>query len=234
MLENVILDENGVPDYDDIMLTENTRAAYPLHYIDNALLLSVAGHPKTIIFLTADAFGVLPPVAKLTTEQAMYHYLSGYTSKVAGTEDGIVEPQATFSIGFGEPFLPLPPLTYAKMLGERINKYGTAVYLVNTGWSAGPYGQGHRIRLQHTRRLVNAVLDGELDKVEWETFPVFGLAIPKACEGVPSEILNPRDTWADKEAYDLQLRKLAELFGKNVAKFHGLITEEILSAGPKA
>ena len=164
----------------------------------------------------------------------MYHYLSGYTSKVAGTEDGIVEPQATFSIGFGEPFLPLPPLTYAKMLGERINQYGTSVYLVNTGWSAGPYGQGHRINLKHTRRLVNAVLDGELDKVEWETFPVFGLAIPKACEGVPAEILNPRNTWADKAAYDAQLRKLAELFGKNVAKFHGLITEDILSAGPKA
>ena len=145
-----------------------------------------------------------------------------------------MEPQATFSIGFGEPFLPLPPLTYAKMLGERINKYGTAVYLVNTGWSAGPYGKGHRIRLQHTRRLVNAVLDGELEHAEWETFPVFGLAIPKACEGVPSEILNPRNTWEDKAAYDVQLRKLAELFGKNVAKFHGLITEDILSAGPKA
>ena len=234
VLENVILDENGVPDYDDIMLTENTRAAYPLHYIDNALLPSVAGHPKTIIFLTADAFGVLPPVAKLTTEQAMYHYLSGYTSKVAGTEDGIVEPQATFSIGFGEPFLPLPPLTYAKMLGERINEYGTSVYLVNTGWSAGPYGQGHRINLKHTRRLVNAVLDGELEKAEWEIFPIFGLAIPKACEGVPAEILNPRNTWEDKAAYDAQLRKLAQLFAKNVAKFHGLITEDILSAGPKA
>ena len=216
------------------MLTENTRAAYPLHYIDNALLPSVAGHPKTIIFLTADAFGVLPPVAKLTTEQAMYHYLSGYTSKVAGTEDGIVEPQATFSIGFGEPFLPLPPLTYAKMLGERINEHGTSVYLVNTGWSAGPYGQGHRINLKHTRRLVNAVLEGELNKVEWEPLPVFGLAIPKACEGVPSEILNPRNTWEDKNAYDVQLRKLAQLFAKNVTKFHGLITEDILSAGPKA
>ena len=164
----------------------------------------------------------------------MYHYLSGYTSKVAGTEDGIVEPQATFSIGFGEPFLPLPPLTYAKMLGERINEYGTAVYLVNTGWSAGPYGTGHRINLKHTRRLVNAVLDGELEQAEWENFPVFGLAIPKGCEGVPSEILNPRNTWEDKEAYDAQLRKLAELFSKNVSKFHGLITEDILNAGPKA
>ena len=234
VLENVILDENGVPDYDDIMLTENTRAAYTLENIDNALLPSVASHPKTIIFLTADAFGVLPPVAKLTTEQAMYHYLSGYTSKVAGTEDGIVEPQATFSIGFGEPFLPLPPLTYAKMLGERINKYGAKVYLVNTGWSAGPYGQGHRIRLAHTRRLVNAVLDGELDNVEWENFPVFNLAIPKACEGVPSEILNPRNTWENKAAYDAELHKLAALFGSNVAKFHGLITEDILNAGPKA
>ncbi|WP_405380142.1 phosphoenolpyruvate carboxykinase (ATP) [Phascolarctobacterium sp.] len=234
VLENVILDENGDPDYDDIALTENTRAAYPLTYIDNALLPSVAGHPKNIIFLTADAFGVLPPVAKLSKEQAMYHYLSGYTSKVAGTEDGIVEPQATFSIGFGEPFLPLPPLTYAKMLGQRIEEYGTNVYLINTGWSAGPYGKGHRIRLQYTRRLVNAVLDGELDNAEWVEFPVFGFKIPAACPDVPSEILNPRNTWEDKAAYDEQLHKLAMLFGKNVTKFHGLITEEILSAGPKA
>ena len=234
VLENVILDENGDPDYDDIALTENTRAAYPLNYIDNALLPSVAGHPKNIIFLTADAFGVLPPVAKLSKEQAMYHYLSGYTSKVAGTEDGIVEPQATFSIGFGEPFLPLPPLTYAKMLGQRIEEYGTNVYLINTGWSAGPYGKGHRIRLQYTRRLVNAVLDGELDNAEWVEFPVFGFKIPVACPDVPSEILNPRNTWEDKGAYDEQLHKLAMLFGKNVTKFHGLITEEILSAGPKA
>ncbi len=234
VLENVILDENGVPDYDDIALTENTRAAYPLNYIDNALLPSVAGHPRTIIFLTADAFGVLPPVAKLTTEQAMYHYLSGYTSKVAGTEVGIVEPQATFSIGFGEPFLPLPPLTYAKMLGERINTYGTAVYLVNTGWSAGPYGKGQRIRLQYTRRLVNAVLDGSLAAVEWEEFPVFGFAIPKSCEGVPTSILNPRNTWESKEEYDEQLHRLARLFAQNLTKFHGLITDDILNAGPKA
>lgn len=234
VLENVILDEDGNPDYDDIALTENTRAAYPLRYIDNALLPSVAGHPKTIVFLTADAFGVLPPVARLSTEQAMYHYLSGYTSKVAGTEDGIVEPQATFSIGFGEPFLPLPPLTYAKMLGDRINEYGASVYLVNTGWSAGPYGKGHRIRLQYTRRLVNAVLDGELDAVKWETFPVFGFQIPSCCPDVPSDILNPRNTWEDKAAYDEQLRKLAALFGKNVTKFHGLITDDILAAGPKA
>ena len=164
----------------------------------------------------------------------MYHYLSGYTSKVAGTEDGIVEPQATFSIGFGEPFLPLPPLTYAKMLGERINKYGASVYLVNTGWSAGPYGKGHRIRLQYTRRLVNAVLDGELDSVKWESFPVFGFQIPSCCPDVPADILNPRNTWEDKGAYDEQLHRLAALFGKNVAKFHGLITDDILSAGPKA
>ncbi len=234
VLENVILDENGNPDYDDIALTENTRAAYPLSYISNALLPSVAAHPKTIVFLTADAFGVLPPVARLSTEQAMYHYLSGYTSKVAGTEDGVVEPQATFSIGFGEPFLPLPPLVYAQMLGERINKYGAFVYLVNTGWSAGPYGKGHRIRLQYTRRLVNAVLDGELNAVKWEEFPVFGFQIPTVCPDVPTDILNPRNTWEDKEAYDEQLHRLAALFSKNVAKFHGLITDDILAAGPRA
>lgn len=232
VLENVMLNEAGHPDYDDTSLTENTRAAYPLNHIDNAIIPSQAGHPKTIIFLTADAFGVLPPVSKLTTEQAMYHYLSGYTSKVAGTERGITEPQATFSIGFGEPFLPLQPLVYAEMLGNKIDTYGTDVYLINTGWSGGAYGVGSRIKLSYTRAIVNAILDGSLKEAEWEKLPVFDLALPKACPNVPAEILNPRNTWANEADYDKQLKKLANMFAANNAKFEGLLPVEILNAGP--
>lgn len=232
VLENVMLDENGTPDYADVTLTENTRAGYPLSHIKNAKIPSTAGHPKTIIFLTADAFGVLPPVAKLSTEQAMYHYLAGYTSKVAGTERGITEPQATFSIGFGEPFLPLQPLVYAKMLGENIELHNTDVYLVNTGWSGGAYGVGSRIKLAYTRAIVNAILDGSLKQENWNTFPVFNFKVPAACPGVPDELFDPRRTWADGEAYDKQLAKLAKLFNENNEKFHGLLPDEILNAGP--
>lgn len=232
VLENVMLDENGTADYADVTLTENTRAAYPLYHIENAEIPSVAGHPKTVIFLTADAFGVLPPVAKLSTNQAMYHYLAGYTSKVAGTERGITEPEATFSIGFGEPFLPLEPLVYAKMLGENIEKHQTDVYLVNTGWSGGPYGVGSRIKLAYTRAIVNAILDGSLKEEKWENFPVFNFMVPQACKGVPQELFIPKNTWEDKEAYDSQLAKLAKLFNENNKKFHGLLPDEILNAGP--
>lgn len=232
VLENVMLDENGTADYADVTLTENTRAAYPLYHIENAEIPSVAGHPKTIIFLTADAFGVLPPVAKLSTNQAMYHYLAGYTSKVAGTERGITEPEATFSIGFGEPFLPLEPLVYAKMLGENIEKHQTDVYLVNTGWSGGPYGVGSRIKLAYTRAIVNAILDGSLKEEKWENFPVFNFMVPQACKGIPQELFVPKNTWEDKAAYDSQLAKLAKLFNENNKKFHGLLPDEILNAGP--
>ncbi len=232
VLENVMLDENGTADYADVTLTENTRAAYPLYHIENAEIPSVAGHPKTVIFLTADAFGVLPPVAKLSTNQAMYHYLAGYTSKVAGTERGITEPEATFSIGFGEPFLPLEPLIYAKMLGENIEKHQTDVYLVNTGWSGGPYGVGSRIKLAYTRAIVNAILDGSLKEEKWENFPVFNFMVPQACKGVPQELFVPKNTWKDKAAYDSQLAKLAKLFNENNKKFHGLLPDEILNAGP--
>ncbi|MCD8199327.1 MAG: phosphoenolpyruvate carboxykinase (ATP) [Phascolarctobacterium sp.] len=230
VLENVVLDDNGNPDYADSSITENTRAGYSLSHIDNAAFPSVAGHPKTIIFLTADAFGVLPPVAKLSTEQAMYHYLAGYTSKLAGTERGITEPQATFSIGFGEPFLPLPPLTYAKMLGANIDKHAVDVYLVNTGWCGGPYGTGSRIKLKYTRAIVDAILDGSLKKQDMKKFPIFEFQVPVHCADVPDELFDP--TWSDKEAYDRQLHKLAGLFNENNKKFAGLMEKDILDAGP--
>lgn len=233
VLENVWIEGDRKPDYFNTVLTENSRTAYPIDYIPNALIPSKAGHPKTIIFLTADAFGVLPPISKLTKEQAMYHFLSGYTSKVAGTERGITEPQATFSIGFGEPFLPLSPLKYARLLGEKIEKYDTNVYLVNTGWSGGPYGIGQRMNLKYTRAMVTAALDGQLDHVDWEVDPIFQVAIPKSCPEVPKEILKPINTWANQEDYHVQANKLAKLFAQNVQKFHGEMSADILNAGPK-
>ena len=233
VLENVVLDASMTPDFNDTSLTENTRAAYPLQHIENSVIPSVAGHPDKIIFLTCDAFGVLPPVAKLTKEQAMFHYLAGYTSKVAGTERGITEPQATFSIGFGEPFLPLQPRVYAEMLGKKIEQFGTDVYLINTGWIGGGYGVGSRIKLRYTRAIVNAILDGTIKDESWETMPVFGLQIPKECPNVPEEILNPRNIWADKEVYDKTIIRLAQLFNENNAKFEGLLPEAILNAGPR-
>ncbi len=233
VLENVVLDSGGRPDYCDGSLTENTRAAYPLHYIENAVIPSVAAHPHTIIFLTADAFGVLPPVAKLSTAQAMYHYLSGYTSKVAGTERGITEPEATFSTGFGEPFLPLPPLAYAQLLGEKIDRWHVDVYLVNTGWCGGAYGTGRRFQLAHTRAIVDAVLNGSLHSCKTQTFPLFNFQVPLSCPGVPDSLFDPRAAWADAAAYDAQLRKLAQLFRENNNKFAGLMTADILAAGPQ-
>lgn len=234
VLENVwVEDKTRVADYFNATYTENSRVAYPLEYIPNSVIPSVAGHPKTIIFLTADAFGVLPPISRLTKEQAMYHFLSGYTSKVAGTERGITEPQATFSIGFGEPFLPLSPLKYARLLGEKIDEYHTNVYLVNTGWSGGAYGVGERMNLKHTRAMITAALNGDLDGVEWEIDSIFQVEVPKECPNVPTEILKPVNTWADKAAYQEQAKKLAGLFAKNVVKFHGEMPDDILNAGPK-
>lgn len=234
VLENVVVDENNrVADYDDNSLTENTRAAYPINFIPNALIPGVAGHPEVVIFLTADAFGVLPPISKLSKEQAMYHFMSGYTSKLAGTERGVTEPEATFSTCFGAPFLPLAPAVYAEMLGEKIDKHNAKVYLVNTGWSGGPYGVGKRMNLPYTRAMVTAALNGELEKQEFEQHPVFGVAVPKSCPGVPSEVLNPRDTWADKESYDAHAAKLAGLFVENFKKFNN-VSDEIKNAAPKA
>ncbi|WOV83388.1 phosphoenolpyruvate carboxykinase (ATP) [Sporosarcina jeotgali] len=231
VLENVVLDtESRVPDYDDTTLTENTRAAYPIENIDNIVLPSVAGHPETIIFLTADAFGVLPPISKLTKEQAMYHFLSGFTSKLAGTERGITSPEATFSTCFGSPFLPLPATVYADMLGKKIDEHGSRVFLVNTGWTGGVYGVGKRMDLKHTRTMVRAALSGELDDVETETSATFGLQIPKQIQGVPSEVLNPRNAWSDASEYDAKAKELSQLFKDNFKKFDQ-VSEEILQKG---
>lgn len=231
VLENVVLDaKTRVPDYDDNSLTENTRAAYPIHNIDNIVTPSVAGHPKTIIFLTADAFGVLPPISKLTKEQAMYHFLSGFTSKLAGTERGITSPEATFSTCFGSPFLPLPATVYAEMLGKKIDEHNAQVFLVNTGWTGGIYGVGKRMELKYTRAMVRAALSGQLDDVETETTEVFGLAIPTVIEGVPSNVLNPRNAWSDSEAYDEKAKELATSFRENFKKF-GHVSEDIVQKG---
>ena len=233
MLENVVLDPATCePDYHDIRFTENTRAAYPIDNIENALIPSVGGHPKNVLFLTADAFGVLPPISKLTPEQAMYHFLSGYTAKLAGTEAGLgSEPVPDFSTCFGAPFMPLPPKTYAAMLGERLRKHGAQCWLVNTGWTGGPFGVGSRMSLPHTRAMVHAVLDGRLAKVEFVTEPSFGFNIPTSCPDVPPEVLNPRGVWKDPAAYDQQAAMLAKKFEENFTKFD--VPEEIRNAGPK-
>ncbi|WP_211653792.1 phosphoenolpyruvate carboxykinase (ATP) [Planococcus alpniumensis] len=220
VLENVVVDKDTrISDYDDGSLTENTRAAYPIDAIDNIVVPSVAGHPKTIVFLTADAFGVLPPISKLTKEQAMYHFLSGYTSKLAGTERGVTSPEATFSTCFGSPFLPLHATVYAEMLGDKIDEHGADVYLVNTGWTGGVYGVGSRMKLSYTRTMVRAAIRGDLNGVEMEHESVFGLNMPKEIPGVPTEVLNPRNAWADKEAYDQKSQELAKKFKDNFEKF---------------
>ncbi|MBH8601778.1 phosphoenolpyruvate carboxykinase (ATP) [Thermoactinomyces sp. CICC 23799] len=232
VLENVVVDQDGVPDYADASLTENTRAAYPIHHISGSVIPGIAGHPKVILFLTADAFGVLPPISKLTPEQAMYHFLSGYTSKLAGTERGVTEPEATFSTCFGAPFLPRPASVYAEMLGEKIDKHQVDVYLVNTGWTGGPYGTGKRMDLKYTRAMVRAAISGELKEADYETDPVFGLSMPKTCPDVPDEILNPRNTWDDPKAYDEKAQELARRFHTHFAKFKH-IKDEIRNAGPR-
>lgn len=231
LLENVIIDEKTrKPKYEDISLTENTRAAYPLENIDNIQKPSIAGHPKSIVFLTADASGTLPPISKLTKEQAMYHFLSGYTSKLAGTERGVTDPEPTFSTCFGAPFLPLDPSIYAEMLGKRIEQFDVNVFLVNTGWTGGPYGTGSRIELAYTRAMIHAALSGELDEVEVKTDEVFGLHIPTSVPGVPTKVLFPKETWDDQNAYDLEAKKLALAFHENFKQFD--VSEDILSAGP--
>lgn len=233
VLENVVLDKDTrIPDYDDNTLTENTRAAYPIQNIDNIVLPSVAGHPKTIIFLTADAFGVLPPISKLTKEQAMYHFLSGFTSKLAGTERGVTSPEATFSTCFGSPFLPLPATVYADMLGKKIDEHNSRVFLVNTGWTGGAYGVGKRMDLKHTRTMVRAALSGQLDDVETETSATFGLQIPTSIEGVPTEVLNPRNAWSDPVAYDEKAKELSQLFKDNFKKFSHVDEAIVLKGGP--
>src|SRR5688572_20046787 len=233
ILENVVLDPvTRRVQFADQSITENTRASYPLPYIRNHVPNGKGGHPKNIVFLTADAFGVLPPIAKLSREQAMYYFMSGYTAKLAGTERGVTEPQATFSACFGAVFLVWHPTKYADMLGKLIDRHGSDVWLVNTGWSGGAYGVGHRMKLPHTRAMVRSVLSGELRDAKVEVDPIFGLSMPTAVKDVPAEVLNPRNTWSDKAAYDEQAKKLAEMFRKNFEKF-GNVDTAIRAAGPK-
>ncbi len=234
LLENVVVDPTTrAIDYDDGSITENTRATYPVEYIPNCIVEGVAGHPRNVFFLTADAFGVLPPISKLTPEMAMYHYLSGYTAKLAGTEAGVDEPQATFSAGFGLPFLPRHPTVYATLLGERLAKHRTNCWLVNTGWSGGPYGEGKRMAISVTRGLLAAAIEGVLEKQEFAPDPVFQLPIPKACPGVPAEVLVPRNTWKDKAAYDAKAAELAARFAENFRQFADMASDAVKAAGPR-
>ena len=234
VLENVVLDPaTRAADFDADRITENTRACYPIHYIPNHLPAASGGHPRNVVFLTADAFGVMPPIARLSPTQAMYHFLSGYTAKVAGTERGVTEPSATFSACFGAPFLPLHPAVYAAMLGERISRHGARVWLVNTGWTGGAYGVGSRMKLPYTRAMVAAALSGALDRAAFRPDPVFGFEVPAEVPGVPSELLTPRGTWADPAAYDAQSRKLATMFRENFEHYRSAVPDEVASAGPR-
>ncbi len=233
VLENVVVDPaSRALDLDSAAITENTRASYPIHFIPNHVPSGIAGHPKHIIFLTCDAYGVMPPIARLSPAQAMYHFLSGYTAKVAGTERGVTEPKETFSACFGAPFLPRHPNTYATMLGEKIARHGVQCWLVNTGWTGGPFGTGQRIRLAHTRVMVRAALAGKLDRVPTVQEPAFELAVPTEVTGVPAELLFPRRTWTDPAAYDAQARRLAELFRRNFEQFQDQVQDAVRAAGP--
>ncbi len=234
VLENVVIDpETRQLDLDSEVNTENTRAAYPITYFENASETGRAGHPSNVVFLAADAFGVLPPISRLTIPQARYHFLSGYTAKLAGTEVGVSEPTATFSVCFGAPFMPLHPSIYSRMLGERLARHNVSAWLVNTGWTGGPYGVGKRIDIGHTRAMVRAALAGELQDVETVTDPVFGLRVPTACPGVPADLLQPRRTWADPAAYDRQARRLANMFIENFKAFEDSVPDEVRAAGPR-
>ncbi len=233
LLENVPIDENNHPDFDDNSITENTRASYPLTFISNYEPSGTGGHPKNIFFLTADAFGVLPPLAKLTKEQAMFYFLSGYTSKLAGTERGLGnKPEATFSTCFGAPFLPLKPTVYAKLLAKRLEEHGTNVWLLNTGWSGGGFGVGERIKLPLTRAMISAALEGELDAVPTHIHPIFNIAIPDVVPGVPNEVLNPELSWEDRDAYEKEARALAEKFRENFKKYEANVGPEVPASGP--
>ena len=234
ILENVIMDTGTRRvDLNDASLTENTRASYPISHVSNADREGMGGHPKNVFYLTADAFGVLPPISRLSNAQAMYHFLSGYTAKVAGTERGVTEPQPNFSTCFGAPFMPLRPGVYAKLLGDKIERHGAKVWLINTGWTGGPHGVGSRMKLAYTRRMIHAALDGELDDVAMVEEPNFGLLVPEHVPDVPDEILMPRNTWADKEAYDEQAARLVAMFKENFRQFEDLVTDDIKAAGPR-
>ncbi len=233
ILENVVFDDDQrIADLDDDSITENTRAAYPLELIPNIVPEGSAGHPKNIIMLTADAFGVMPPISRLTPEQAMYHFISGYTAKLAGTEKGVTEPQTTFSACFGAPFMPLHPSEYGNLLKEKIRQHNVSCWLVNTGWSGGPYGVGSRMKIKYTRAMLNAALEGKLNNVKFKQEQFFGLHIPTSCPDIPADILDPRNTWADKDAYDAKATHLAKAFHANFEKFADGASAEICAAGP--
>lgn len=235
ILENVAIDSYWRrPDFNDSTFTENTRASYPITHLENIVEEGKAGHPQNIVFLTADAFGVLPPISRLTPEQAMYHFLSGYTAKVAGTERGVTEPQATFSTCFGAPFMPQHPSVYAKLLGEKIKKHEVKCWLVNTGWTGGPYGVGHRMEIKYTRAMLNAALDGKLDDVPYVEDPIFKVHVPTECPGVPNEVLIPENTWQDKEAYRQKAKELAAKFAENFKQYEAYVSEDVKKAGPEA
>ncbi len=234
VLENVIVDENGVLDLDDTSRTENTRGAYKLEGIDNALPTKRAGHPSSVVFLTADAFGVLPPIARLHRDQALFYFLSGFTAKLAGTEIGVTEPQPTFSACFGAPFLPQPASVYAEMLGEKLAEHRPGVWLVNTGWTGGPFGEGRRMPIEATRALLHAALAGELDRVEYRRDPVFGFDVPVSVPGVDASLLDPRSTWRDPEAYDEKAGYLAQKFRENFDRFADSTDPAVAAAGPRA
>lgn len=235
ILENIgFIEDSSTPDYSDCEITQNTRVSYPIHHIDNIMVPSKGGIPKNIFFLTADAFGVLPPISKLTAGQAMYHFISGYTAKVAGTEAGVTEPQTVFSACFGAPFLPLHPTKYAEMLGKKMEENDVNVWLINTGWSGGEYGVGERISLKYTRAMITSALEGKLDNVAFTNHEIFGLAMPNSCENVPENILNPKNTWEDKNGYDEKANHLANEFNKNFEQFADNANADILAAAPKA
>jgi len=234
VLENVqFLPGTRDVDYSNISITENTRLSYPLEFMPNVKIPAIGGHPKNLVFLTCDASGVLPPVSKLTPEQAMYHFISGYTAKVAGTEIGVKDPESTFSACFGEAFLPLHPSVYAEMLAERLRKHSANTWLINTGWSGGKYGVGKRMDLKITRSILNAIHSGDLEKVETQDLPIFGLHVPKTCQGVDPQMLWPKNTWSNKEHYDQSLERLAREFVENFKKYESGASKETKAAGPK-
>lgn len=233
VLENIVVDGDGVPDFFDTSKTQNTRGSYPIEFIDNRTADSKGGHPQNVIFLTCDAFGVLPPISRLNPSQAAYHFISGYTAKVAGTEIGVTEPQATFSACFGEPFMPMHPGVYADLLSSKMAEFGATAWLINTGWSGGAYGVGSRMKIRYTRAMLNAALDGELDDVEYIVDQRFGFEIPTSCPGVPDEILIPRGTWEDGEAFDATADKLAAMFNANFERYAAGVSDEVNAAAPK-
>ena len=233
VLENIVVDKDGNPDFSDVSKTQNTRGSYPIEFIENRTMDSKGGHPQNVIFLTCDAFGVLPPISRLTSAQAAYHFISGYTAKVAGTEIGVTEPEATFSACFGEPFMPMHPGVYADLLSDKMAEHGATAWLINTGWSGGSYGEGKRMKIKYTRAMLNAALDGELDDAEYVTDERFGFEIPTSCEGVPGELLIPKQTWANGDSYDAMADKLASMFNKNFERYSEGVSEAVNAAAPR-